>query len=205
MPHRFVAALALACLIAMPSEAKPRDPVGSFFAGIGKAFEPQKVRKVARKAKPTKVAPARFIAKAEKPKGMVITTIPSIPEITVRPEPKDLDRYAPSGSAITGMASWYGPGFHGRTTACGAITDAAGNKFTSAFNEWRMTAAHKTLRCGTQVQVFRDGYAPIIVTITDRGPFIPGRIIDLSRKAATDLGMMQSGVAKVTLRVLGKD
>ena len=111
-----------------------------------------------------------------------------------------LDRYAPPGSTQDGYASWYGPGFHGRKTACGAIPG-----HTSLYNEWRMTAAHKTLRCGVSVQVTRHGYPPVILTITDRGPYIKGRIIDVSRAAAKTLGLLKSGVGRVTIRVLGKD
>lgn len=111
-----------------------------------------------------------------------------------------LDRNAPPGSTQSGYASWYGPGFHGRKTACGAIPG-----YTALYNEWRMTAAHKTLKCGTQVQVFRAGYPPVILTITDRGPYIRGRIIDVSRAAGKTLGLMRSGVGKVTIRVLGED
>lgn len=89
-----------------------------------------------------------------------------------------------------GTASWYGPGFHGRPTASGA-----------RFNQDAMTAAHKTLPFGTRVSVVdqRTGES-VAVTINDRGPFVKGRIIDLSRAAATKLGMRNAGTAKVCLR-----
>lgn len=68
-----------------------------------------------------------------------------------------------------GIASWYGPGFHGHRTACGQI-----------YNQYGITAAHKTLRCGTKVKVINlANNRSVIVTITDRGPFVRGRIIDL--------------------------
>ena len=91
-------------------------------------------------------------------------------------------------SANADVASWYGPGFHGRTTASG-----------ERFNQWALTAAHKTLPFGTRVLVTR-GKKSVIVRINDRGPFIKGRTIDLSKAAAQKIGC--SGVCKVTLKVL---
>ncbi len=73
------------------------------------------------------------------------------------------------------------------------------------FNPQAMTAAHKTLPFGTKVRVThaRTGHS-VVVTINDRGPFIKGRIVDLSLKAATSLGIRKAGVAPVKLEVLGK-
>lgn len=91
-----------------------------------------------------------------------------------------------------GVASWYGPGFHGRTAADG-----------SRYNMYAMTAAHKTLPFGTKVRVTnRNNGKSCIVRITDRGPFIHGRVIDLSKAAASAIGALSSGVANVTLEVL---
>lgn len=94
-----------------------------------------------------------------------------------------------SASDQCGGASWYGPGFHGKKTASGA-----------KFNENAMTAAHKTLPFGTVVKVTdqRTGKS-VKVTITDRGPFHKGRIIDLSKAAAAKLGTKSSGTGKVCL------
>lgn len=91
-----------------------------------------------------------------------------------------------------GIASWYGPGFHGRRSASG-----------EPFNQNAMTAAHRTLPFGTQVRVtnLRTG-ASVIVRINDRGPFTRGRVIDLSRAAAGEIGMLGSGVAPVKVEVL---
>lgn len=88
-----------------------------------------------------------------------------------------------------GGASWYGPGFHGRTTASG-----------QRFNENAMTAAHKTLAFGTVVRVTdqRTGKS-VKVTINDRGPFVRGRIIDLSKAAAARLGTKSAGVGRVCI------
>jgi len=87
----------------------------------------------------------------------------------------------------TGMASWYGKTFHGRTTASGR-----------RFNMYELTAAHTTLPTGTQVRVtnLANGRS-VIVTITDRGPFSRNRIIDLSYAAAEHLGFVRQGTAKV--------
>lgn len=93
-------------------------------------------------------------------------------------------------SADAEVASWYGPGFHGRKTASG-----------EKFNQWALTAAHKTLPFGTRVLVTH-GKRSVIVRINDRGPFTKGRTIDLSKAAAQKIGC--SGVCKVILKVLGR-
>ena len=88
-----------------------------------------------------------------------------------------------------GGASWYGPGFHGKKTASGQV-----------FNENAMTAAHRTLPFGTRVKVTdRRTGKKVSVTITDRGPFIKGRVIDLSKEAASRLGTKDAGVGRVCL------
>jgi len=92
----------------------------------------------------------------------------------------------------TGMASWYGPGFAGRKTANG-----------ERFNPMDMTAAHKTLPFNTMVKVINlDNKKAVIVRINDRGPFIKNRIIDLSKKAAIDIGMIPTGTAKVAIAMV---
>ncbi len=91
-----------------------------------------------------------------------------------------------------GIASWYGPGFDGRRTANGEIYDMNG-----------ISAAHKTLPFGTIVQVVDlETGKSVIVRINDRGPFIEGRIIDLSKGAAEKLGIIDKGITKVGLRIL---
>jgi rare lipoprotein A len=99
---------------------------------------------------------------------------------------------ASAAQTITGVASWYGPGFHGRTTANGERYDMHG-----------LTAAHKTLAFGTEVKVTNstNGKA-VIVRINDRGPFVGSRIIDLSKKAAEAIDMIGPGTAAVTVQVL---
>ena len=90
----------------------------------------------------------------------------------------------------SGKASWYGPGFHGRKTANGEI-----------FNMNAMTAAHKTLPLGTWLQVEnKKNGESLIVRVNDRGPYIKGRVLDLSRQAAVRLGLEVQGVGEVTIR-----
>ena len=93
-------------------------------------------------------------------------------------------------SATTVLASWYGPGFHGRRTANG-----------ERFNQWAMTAAHRHLPFGTLVRVTHKGRS-VTVRINDRGPFIRGRHLDLSKGAARRIGC--AGVCRVSMVVLGK-
>jgi rare lipoprotein A len=93
----------------------------------------------------------------------------------------------------TGEASWYGKRYHGRTTASGA-----------PFDMNAMTAAHKSLPFGTVVRVTNMANGrEVTVTINDRGPFVPGRIIDLSRGAAAKLDFLDAGVTKVRVEVVG--
>ncbi|MGH9451118.1 MAG: septal ring lytic transglycosylase RlpA family protein [Terriglobia bacterium] len=91
-----------------------------------------------------------------------------------------------------GKASWYGSKSEGRLTACG-----------TPFNEHQLIAAHRTLPLGSKVKVtnLRNGRS-VIVRIMDRGPWIRGRIIDLSQAAARRLGFRHRGVAPVKVRVL---
>lgn len=92
-----------------------------------------------------------------------------------------------------GTASWYGGKFQGRKTANGEIFDT--NKFT---------AAHRTLPFHTEVKVTNlDNGNSTVVRINDRGPFVQGRIIDLSRAAAEELDMIHSGTARVRLEIVG--
>jgi rare lipoprotein A len=94
---------------------------------------------------------------------------------------------------MDGIASWYGGKFHGRLTSNGEVFDT---------NE--MTAAHKTLPFGTLVRVTNlDNGMTTIVRINDRGPFVEGRIIDLSRAGADAVGMVGIGVARVKLDIIG--
>ena len=104
--------------------------------------------------------------------------------------PTATDAFA--GKSQSGVASYYGKRFHGRRTANG-----------ERFNMNALTAAHRSLPFGTKVRVTnpRNGRS-VTVRINDRGPFHGGRNIDLSRAAAARIGMVNSGVAKVTMEVL---
>lgn len=98
-----------------------------------------------------------------------------------------------SQSTETGMASFYNDKFEGKTTASGEV-----------FSQAKLTAAHKTLPFQTKIKVTNlANKRSVIVTVNDRGPFVEGRILDLSKKAAIRLDFIDKGVAKVSLEVLG--
>jgi rare lipoprotein A (peptidoglycan hydrolase) len=89
-------------------------------------------------------------------------------------------------------ASWYGPGFFGNTTACGQV-----------YNSSMVSAAHRSLPCGTRVRVTnKENGRSVVVTINDRGPFVGGRVLDMSNAAADMLGMKSSGVVPINMEVL---
>ena len=101
---------------------------------------------------------------------------------------------AQSAPAQAGMASYYADRFHGRRTASGARYDRNG-----------FSAAHRTLPLGTQVRVTdASSGESVVVHINDRGPFSRGRVIDLSRAAAAEIGLTRTGVAAVRLDVLSR-
>ncbi len=90
----------------------------------------------------------------------------------------------------TGKASYYADNFNGKKTASG-----------QTFNNNKLTAAHKTLPFGTVVTVKnKTNGKTVTVTITDRGPYAKGRIIDLTKEAASEIGMLNQGVADVQLK-----
>ncbi len=93
-----------------------------------------------------------------------------------------------------GIASWYGPGFHGNLTANG-----------ETFDTRKLTAAHQTLPFDTLVRVTNlENERSVVVRINDRGPFVGGRIIDLSEAAAESIDMIGSGTAQVRLELLSE-
>lgn len=99
------------------------------------------------------------------------------------------------GYSEVGIASWYGPGFHGKLTANG-----------ETYNQKAMTAAHKTLPLPTLVKVENlENGKSVVVRVNDRGPYSKGRIIDLTEVAARRLGMIDKGTAKVRVSVLSED
>jgi rare lipoprotein A len=96
------------------------------------------------------------------------------------------------GYVEEGLASWYGPEFHGKPTSCG-----------EPYDMYAMTAAHKTLPMGTNVKVtnLRNSRS-VILRVNDRGPFVSGRIIDLSCRAARELGSATPGLAPVRVEAV---
>lgn len=98
----------------------------------------------------------------------------------------------PEPGVQTGLASWYGPKFHGKMTSSREV-----------FNMYDLTAAHRSLPFGSHVMVTNlDNGKSVIVRINDRGPFVKGRIIDLSYAAARALDMVAEGVVPVRLELL---
>lgn len=98
----------------------------------------------------------------------------------------------------TMKASWYGPGFHGQKTANGEVYD-----------QMSFTAAHKSLKFGTLLKItnLRNNKS-VVVRINDRGPYIGGRDLDLSKAAALELGFVRKGVAKIKveeIKIAGLD
>lgn len=93
-----------------------------------------------------------------------------------------------------GIASWYGDHFNGRPTATGEI-----------FDMYALTAAHKTLPLPGLVEVTNlENGRRVVLRVNDRGPFVDGRIIDLSRGAAQELGLIERGVGRVRVRYVGR-
>jgi len=137
------------------------------------------------------------VAQAPLPEGSLVDDLDRTVRLAAMeaPDRPKSDRATRDRSSFeqTGKASWYGPGFHGRKTASGV-----------RFDQHAMTAAHRTLPLGTQVKVTNlETGRTILVKINDRGPYIDGRIIDLSKRAASELGMEEAGIAPVKVETLG--
>lgn len=97
-----------------------------------------------------------------------------------------------AGKRIAGLASWYGRQHQGRRTASG-----------EAYDMNKLTAAHRTFPFGTRLRVTNiENGRSVVVRVNDRGPHVDGRILDLSHQAATTLGMIDAGVARVEAVVL---
>jgi rare lipoprotein A len=112
--------------------------------------------------------------------------------VTAVPRPARQPVVVQPGDTEEGIASWYGHPYHGRAAANGEIYDME-----------KMTAAHRTLPFNTWVRVYDlDNSRTTEVRITDRGPFVGGRIIDLSHAAARELEMIGPGVARVRIEVI---
>ena len=122
--------------------------------------------------------------------------LPPVPQVHEKaapaPAPQAKEEAAPAGKPETtqvGTASWYGPGFQGQETASG-----------ETFDQHALTAAHRTLPLGTEATVTNlETGQSVTVTITDRGPYVQGRQLDLSQAAAKQIGLTKKGVAKVKI------
>lgn len=149
----------------------------------------------------------RPLPPATKPSAGGRIDFAAIPDAIPRPEPKS--RYGnPASYSVHGksyrvldtgrgyvehgIASWYGPGFHGKPTSTREIYDM-----------YRMTAAHKSLPLPTYARITNlDNGRSIVVRINDRGPFVAGRVIDLSYVAAGKLGILERGTGRVEVRAI---
>ena len=119
--------------------------------------------------------------------AITIQDVRTVPPVRPRPASKLIE-------VVQGAASWYGPGFYGRTTANG-----------ERFSKGTLTAAHRTLPFGTKVRVTNlSNGRSVVVRINDRGPFKYHRVIDLAHGAASQLQMMQAGEVPVKLEILAK-
>ncbi|MEQ8465464.1 septal ring lytic transglycosylase RlpA family protein [Coleofasciculus sp. E1-EBD-02] len=119
---------------------------------------------------------------------------PPLRQIEGKPKAQTIAQVAlgPVRFQVKGIASWYGPGFHGNRSASG-----------ERFNQNALTAAHRSLPFGTNVRVTNlNNGRSVIVRINDRGPYTRGRVIDLSAAAARVLGLIRTGVAPVRIEVL---
>ena len=119
--------------------------------------------------------------------AITIQDVRTVAPVSPRPASKLIE-------VVQGAASWYGPGFYGRTTANG-----------ERFRKGTLTAAHRTLPFGTKVRVTNlSNGRSVVVRINDRGPFRYHRVIDLAHGAASQLQMMQAGEVPVKLEILAK-
>jgi rare lipoprotein A len=119
----------------------------------------------------------------------VSTLVPIQPQVehVVIPAERTVEQV---GTEQVGTASWYGPKFHGKKTANGEI-----------FNQNNLTAASRTLPLGSEAVVTNlETGESVKVKINDRGPYARGRVIDLSRAAAREIGIVEGGIAKVKIK-----
>lgn len=140
-------------------------------------------------------APAATLQTMAPPTPVVTTaaaTVETAPLVELPPIPM-LDDEAPVENAgpadQKGVASWYGPGFHGRLTANG-----------ERYNMGELTAAHRNYAFGTRLCVrSASNGKTVVVRVNDRGPYAKGRVLDLSKAAAQELGMLGVGVKRVEI------
>ena len=134
---------------------------------------------------------AQMCAASQKQKDTIASPLAStLPE--AKQQPQKLRK--PHRFVQVGEASWYGPKFRGKLTSSGEV-----------FDQHKLTAAHPTLPEGSTIKVTNlDNGRSVNLRVNDRGPFVNGRIIDVSKKAAQVLGMLKEGTAMVQVRVLSR-
>ena len=135
----------------------------------------------------------------------VLSVLSPAPPEPPKPKPSEAKSYKVKGRTYhpllsangyeeRGIASWYGPSCHGRKTACGMT-----------FDMYKVSAAHKILPLYTRITVTNiENNKTISLVVNDRGPFVPGRMLDLSYGAAKQLAMLDKGFARVVIRTSGK-
>ena len=125
-------------------------------------------------------------------KNEMTASVADVQNVSFEPVAKKKSLKPATKHALNGTASWYGPGFHGKKTASGEIYD-----------QNKLTAAHKTVPLGSKARVTNlENGSTVEVEINDRGPYVEGRIIDLSRAAAGVLGFVESGTAPVRVEMV---
>ena len=127
--------------------------------------------------------------------GMALVVATGCSPVRRPPLPAATSPALTSGEVQDGVASWYGPGFHGKRTSS-----------RERYDQYDLTAAHRTLPLGTWVLVTnRLNGRSVRVYVNDRGPYVDGRLIDLSYGAATAIGMVGTGTVPVRIVVLGTE
>ena len=137
---------------------------------------------------------AFFLAKTELFEARVDPGAPSVSMTVPSPAPLPARMTKATEDTTIGIASWYGADWQGRKTASGA-----------RFDMRKLTAAHRSLPLNSRVRVTNlENGRSVVVRIIDRGPYVHGRAIDLSRAAAHDLGMVKEGIALVSIEIVAK-
>lgn len=158
------------------------------------ALEVQEIRQFASVGAPTPIAPPKPTSPVlHQPYAIEEVAMVDLPAAAQPTDPSIFEPVAQPGFLEQGLASWYGDEFHGQPTANGEIFDMTA-----------LTAAHPTLPLPSLVQVTNNSNnREIVVRVNDRGPFVPNRMIDVSKRAADELGFLVDGEADVTIRYLG--
>ncbi len=180
----------VSALILMAALTSAAQGCGSIADAPNRAVSPERVSSPESQTgnHSTDKAPAHTFPREIPP----IAKVPSFPETEQAPPIENIPEPSQPTLLETGLASWYGPRFHGKLTASGEV-----------FNQEKFTAAHRTLPWGSRVKVTNLANGKSVeVRINDRGPFSKGRIIDVSRAAARALGMMKSGITTVRIEGL---